>query len=276
MKTKKTKIFYLFILIFIFVGCSKGELLKETKEYNNAQYTKKTSYSGLSLTSVDKKLSLEMLRMQELNQEDTSKSKDTKASGNEIDKINESKNLKEKSAEDKAKGKSLQTQGSNSTNSKPSEIVPTKPVEIKQELSDEQVVKIVKDAYLTSINFFNRNIDHNDRIDDGIFCRAKDKNLTYNRIIATLRNHYSISFLNKSKIEKDCIKVVDGKVYVLALQGLYDAEREFQVLNRKDNDNYINVKVFVKSEDGNITSNIVLVKEAGKWKVDSGNIFPQR
>lgn len=57
---------------------------------------KKTSYSGLSLTSVDKKLSLEMLRMQELNQEDTSKSKDTKASGNEIDKINESKNLKEK------------------------------------------------------------------------------------------------------------------------------------------------------------------------------------
>lgn len=276
MKTKKTKIFYLFILIFIFVGCSKGELLKETKQYNNAQYTKKTSYSGLSLTSVDKKLSLEMLRMQELNQEDTSKSKDTKASGNEIDKINESKNLKEKSAEDKTKGKSLQTQGSSSTNSKPSEIVSTKPVEIKQELSDEQVVKIVKDAYLTSINFFNRNIDHNDRIDDGIFCRAKDKNFTYDRIIATLRNHYSISFLNKSKIEKDCIKVVDGKVYVLALQGLYDAEREFQILNRKDNDNYINVKVFVKSEDGNITSNIVLVKEAGKWKVDSGNIFPQR
>lgn len=274
MKIKKTKIFYLFILIFIFVGCSKGDLLKEREEYNNAQYTKNLGYSGLSLTPVDKKLSLEMLRMQELNQEDSSKSRDTKAPGNE--KVNESKNLKVKTSEDKTKEKSPKTQVPSSTNSKPSEVVSTNPIKGKQELSDEQVVKIVKDAYLASINFFNRNIDHNDRIDDGIFCRAKDKNLTYDTIIATLRNHYSISFLNKSKIQKECIKIVYGKVYVLALQGLYDAEREFQILNRKDNDNYINVTVFVKSEDGNITSDIVLVKEAGKWKVDSGNIFPQR
>lgn len=276
MKIKNAKMFCFLILIFIFVGCSKGEVLKKNEEYNNTQYTKNFGHSGLSLTPVDKKLSIEMLRIQELNQEDSLKSKDKKAPGNVTDKSNESKNLKEKITEDKTKGKSPQAQSPISTNLKPSEVVSTKPIEGKQELSDEQVVKIIKEAYLTSISFFNRNIDHNDRIDDGMFCRPKDKNLTYEIIVAELRSHYSMSFLSKSKIEKECIKVVNGKLYVLALQGLYDSQREFQLLNRKDNGNYINAKVFVKSDDGNITSDIVLVKESGKWKVDSGSIFPQK
>ncbi len=276
MRIKNLKITYLLIFIFTFilVGCSKVDLLKKTEKYYNSQNTKSSEI--LRLTSTDKKLSNERLFIQDLNVEDSISSKEINTSTQEMNKFNESKNLKAKSPEDKIKEENSQKKVPSSTNSKSSQTILTKQVEGNKELSDKEVIGVINEAYVTSVNLLHKNIDGYDSIGDGIFCRPKDKNLTYDRIISTLRNHFSMSFLNKSILEKECIKVVDGKVYVLALQGAYNAKREFIILDRKDKDNYISVKVLVKSKDGNVTSDIVLVKELGKWKVNSGSIFPQR
>lgn len=264
------------MVIFIFVGCSNSNLLRITEKYYNAQNTKNFEVSDLSLTAMDKNASMETEFIEDSQAKYSINVKGTKVTSQKEHKIDLSNDLKTKSSEDKVKGKRLQSDVKSSDNSKTSQVVLVKTLEENKQLSDAQVVRIINDAYLTSINLFHRNIDGEDRLEDSIFCRSKDKSLTHDKIIYTLRNHFSMSFLNKSKLEKECIKIVDGKVYVLALQGLYDGDKEFVILNRKDKDNYINVKVLVKAVDGNITSDIVLVKESGKWKVDSGSIFPQR
>ncbi|WP_147590122.1 hypothetical protein [Clostridium polynesiense] len=123
---------------------------------------------------------------------------------------------------------------------------------------------------------FNRDVDVNENIGDGMFCRPKDKNLTYDSIIGMLNRHYSNSFISKSKIKEDCLKIVDNKVYVLLLEGNYTGKKEFEIIKRTDNPSSINVTVNLKSESDVIASQVVLIKESGSWKVESGSIFPSR
>lgn len=148
---------------------------------------------------------------------------------------------------------------------------------LKESITDEEALRLIKDAYYTSVYLFSRDVDYEDCIGDGLFCRPKDKTLTAEQIMNTLGKYYSKSFLQNSKIEQQAIKAVDGKTYVMLLQGDFESVKDFQIISRQPSKDGTPMHLTIRlvTDYDFIDSEIILVKEAGSYKIESGSIFPQ-
>ncbi len=147
----------------------------------------------------------------------------------------------------------------------------------EERITDEEALNLIKEAYFTSVFLFSRDVDYEDYIGDGLFCRPKDKNLTSEEIMTTLGKYYTKAFLENSNIQQQAIKVVEGKTYVMLLQGDFESVIDFQLVNRqpsKDSD-ALHLRIRLITEYDSLESEVTLVKEAGIFKVESGSIFPQ-
>lgn len=148
---------------------------------------------------------------------------------------------------------------------------------LKESITDEEALSLIKEAYFTSVYMFSRDVDYEDCIGDGLFCRPKDKNLTAEQIMNTLGKYYTKAFLENSNIQKQAIKVVEGKTYVMLLQGDFESVIDFQLVSRQSSKDGTPVHLTIRlvTDYDSIDSEITLVKEAGRYKVESGSIFPQ-
>ena len=49
-----------------------------------------------------------------------------------------------------------------------------------KKITSQEAMEVIRNAYLNSICIFNRDVDRSEYIDEGIYCRPQDKQLSYN------------------------------------------------------------------------------------------------
>lgn len=144
-----------------------------------------------------------------------------------------------------------------------------------KEITSKEAIDVIRKAYLNSICIFNRDVDRSQYIDEGIYCRPQDKQLSYNTILTTLKSYYTESFLEKGNIADKALKIHEGKLYVLLLEGQYDYNSSFEVMSISSTEDTAEVRVKLITEYDTIESEVTLKQEEGTWKVEDGVIFPQ-
>ncbi|WP_426350148.1 hypothetical protein ACPWSR_02635 [Alloiococcus sp. CFN-8] len=144
-----------------------------------------------------------------------------------------------------------------------------------KEITSEEAEEVIRKAYLNSICIFNRDVDRSEYIDEGIYCRPQDKQLSYHTILNTLKSYYTDDFIEKGNIADKALKMHEGKLYVLLLEGQYDYNSNFEILDIKSTEDTAEVRVKLITEYDTLESVVTLKQEEGSWKVADGVIFPQ-
>ncbi len=143
------------------------------------------------------------------------------------------------------------------------------------EITVAEAVEVIRNAYLKSIYIFNRDVDPSQSIEEGIYCRPLDKQLSEDDVLYTLKGYYTKSFIERGNIATKALKVHEGNLYVLLLQGQYDYNSSFQVVSISSTEDTAELIVKLITEYDILESKVILKKEDSIWKVESGVIFPQ-
>ena len=142
-------------------------------------------------------------------------------------------------------------------------------------ITSQEAIEVIRNAYLNSICIFNRDVDRSEYIDEGIYCRPQDKRLSYNTILNTLKSYYTEDFIEKGNIADKALKIHEGKLYVLLLEGQYDYNSKFEIVDISITEDTAEVIIKLITEYDTIESEVTLKQEEGTWKVEDGVIFPQ-
>ncbi len=142
-------------------------------------------------------------------------------------------------------------------------------------ITSQEAIEVIRKAYLKSVYTFNRDVDPSQSIGDGMYCRPLDKELSYEDILATFKGVYTEGFIQRSNIATKALKIYEGELYVLLLQGEYDYSSDFEVMSICSTKDTAKVRVKLITAYDTIEAETTLKKEEGTWKVEDGVIFPQ-